>query len=61
MKEIVEIFRMKELKLETRISVIEKLGSALNMQYSMNWTGELVTELNGILKDEIVERDSKPF
>ncbi|MFN8996421.1 MAG: hypothetical protein ACK5X3_22515 [Pseudomonadota bacterium] len=50
MKEIFEVFKMTELSYDTRISVILKLGKALDNQYAMNWTHEIVEELVGILK-----------
>jgi hypothetical protein len=51
MKEIMEIFRVPELSIETKIKVIIKLGRALNDQMGMNWTDEIVAELVSILED----------
>jgi hypothetical protein len=50
-KEIMEIFRAPELTIDTKISVIEKLGRALDDQFGMNWTKEITDELIGILED----------
>ena len=61
MKEVIEIFKMKELKLETRISIIKKLCNALNFQFGANWTEQVRDELVSILENEIIERDKQPF
>lgn len=45
MKEIIDIFRMNELTVETRIKIIIKLGMAINNTYGMNITEALVYEL----------------
>lgn len=61
MKSIIDVFRMNEVKPETRAKVIIKLGRAINHQYAMNITNELVYELvsildpnNEILKDNTI-------
>ena len=61
MEDVITIFRMKELKLETRINIIEKLCEALNYKYAANWTNDVCNELVDILKNEIIERDKQPF
>lgn len=45
MESIIQIFRMDELSIETRISIMKKLGWAINHQYASNCTEELVIEL----------------
>lgn len=45
MSEIIAVFRAHELSVATRIKIIKKLGTALNHQYAMNWTGDIVAEL----------------
>ena len=45
MKAIIDIFRMKELSIETRISIIKELGFCVNHEYGANVTEKLVVEL----------------
>ena len=45
MKELIEIFRMNEIKKETRIRLLKKLGMAINDQHGMNLTEAVVYEL----------------
>ncbi len=45
MKDLIEVFRMTELPVETRINIIIKLGNAVNHEYSMNLTEPIVLEL----------------
>jgi len=45
MESIIQIFRMDELSVETRINIMKKLGTAINYQYAANCTEELITEL----------------
>lgn len=45
MSSIIEIYRMTELKPVTRANVMIKLGRAINDEYSMNLTNDLVGEL----------------
>lgn len=45
MKELIDVFRMHELSPKTRAAIIVKLGNAINDEYGMNITGELVEEL----------------
>lgn len=56
---IIEVFRMSEIKQETRAKIIIKLGGAINDEFGMNITEPLVYELvslldpsNKILKEE---------
>jgi hypothetical protein len=59
MKSLIEVFRMNEVKPNTRANIIVRLGKAINDQYKMNLTEPLVYELvkqldpkNKILTDE---------
>ncbi|MDH3325148.1 MAG: hypothetical protein OEM38_00360 [Gammaproteobacteria bacterium] len=45
MESIIQIFRMEELSVNTRISIIKKLGGAINHQFGASCTEELVIEL----------------
>ena len=45
MESIIQIFRMSELSVETRIKIIKKLGIAINNQLGSNITEPLVVEL----------------
>lgn len=45
MDSIIQIFRMSELSVGTRISIMKKLGKAINYQHAANCTEELVIEL----------------
>ena len=52
MSEMIAIFRAKELSKDTRGKVITQLGRALNNQYGMNWTEDIVAELLAALDEE---------
>ena len=45
MESIIQIFRMSELSIETRIKIIKRLGKAINNQLAGNFTEALVYEL----------------
>lgn len=45
MESIIQIFRMSELSIETRIKIMKKLGIAINNQFAANCTEALVYEL----------------
>lgn len=45
MESIIQIFRMSELSVNVRISIMKKLGMAINHQFASNCTEELVIEL----------------
>jgi hypothetical protein len=45
MNELIAVFRMIEISIDTRIRIMKKLGEALDNQYGMNFTGEIVKEL----------------
>lgn len=55
---LIEVFRMTELKPQTRINLITKLGSAINDSMAMNITEPIVEELVTILSEEI-KQDEK--
>ena len=45
MKELIEVFRMKEVSIKTRCKIIIQLGKAINAEHGMNITEPLVYEL----------------
>lgn len=45
MDSIIQVFRMTELSVETRIKIIKRLGQAINYQFASNVTEPLVYEL----------------
>jgi hypothetical protein len=47
--DLIAVFKMEEVSIETRIRLIQKIGNAINYQYAANVTDELVDELVGIL------------
>lgn len=50
MESLIQVFRMTEVSIEVRASIIKKLGKAINDQLGMNITEELVAELVSNLK-----------
>lgn len=63
MNSIIEVFRMTELKPQTRAKIIIKLGILINNQHGSNVTEPIVVELvslldpeNEILKDEYYKK-----
>jgi hypothetical protein len=50
MNEIITVFRMTEVSVETRISLIEKLGHAFDYQMGMKISDGVVQELTDLLK-----------
>lgn len=58
MESIIQVFRMTELSVQTRIKIIKRLGQAINHQFASNITEGLVYELvialdpNDIIKDD---------
>ena len=59
MCELIEVFKMEDLSLDTRISVIKKLGRAINYEYAANVTDEIVDELVSILETVKKLKESK--
>ncbi len=60
MDSIIQIFRMNELSVETRIKIIKQLGNAINYQFSANVTEALVYELVLALDpDNEIKKDIK--
>ena len=45
MESLIQVFRMTELSIDTRINIIKKLGVAINHQLASNCTEALVWEL----------------
>ena len=45
MKELIDVFRMSEISIDTRIKIIKALGLAINNQVCTNITEDLVREL----------------
>ena len=45
MEDLIQVFRMSELSVKNRISIIKKLGDAINRRYTANITESLVYEL----------------
>jgi hypothetical protein len=45
MQAIIDIYRMNEISVPTRVSIIKKLGHAINNQFGNNITEPLVYEL----------------
>lgn len=45
MKELIDVFRMNEISIPSRIRIIIQLGKAINNKYGMNLTESLVYEL----------------
>lgn len=58
MESIIQVFRMNELSITTRVRVIKALGNAINNKTCMNVTDELVVELILALDPEL-ESDLK--
>ena len=52
MKEMIEVFRMTELSVGVRISLIKRLGDMVNYQYASNVSEPLVEELISILNSQ---------
>lgn len=63
MKELIEIFRMEEIKKETRARLIIKLGRGINDQMGTNLTEAVVYELVSILEptNKILQEDHYLF
>jgi len=45
METLIDVFRMTELSVQTRIKVIKQLGEAINWKYARNITEPIVEEL----------------
>jgi hypothetical protein len=45
MNALIEVYRMDEVSVKTRIRLLKKLSTAINFQYGANVTEELVIEL----------------
>ena len=51
MSDLITVFKMEEVSVETRIRLIQKIGNAINYQYAANVTDDLVDELVAILNE----------
>ena len=49
MKELIEVFKMTEISVETRVRLLIKLGDAINYELGSNITEPVVYELVKIL------------
>ena len=49
MKELLDVYKMSEVSVQTRVSLIIKIGKFLNDQYGMNISEPLVYELVELL------------
>lgn len=49
---LLDIYKMKEIKPETRKKLLIKMSNALDNEYAMNWTGDLVNELTLLIDAE---------
>lgn len=54
---VIDIYRMDELKPETKAKILLQLGKAINNEYGMNLTNALIKELLETLPVEISEND----
>lgn len=52
MEDLITIYRMNEVSIETRIKLIKELGHLINHQYASNITERLVVELCMLLDDK---------
>jgi len=55
MSDLLAVFNMKEISIETRIRLLQKIGKLINHEYAANVTEEVVNELVNILKIEYFE------
>ena len=61
MESIIQVFRMSELSIETRIKIIKQLGLAINYQFAANCTEALVYELVLALDPDNAIKDDKHY
>ena len=52
MKELLEIFNMDELKVETRKRLLKKMGEIINYKYAANICEPIIEELTNILESK---------
>jgi hypothetical protein len=55
MKVLIDVFRMTEVSVQTRINILKKLGRAIDYEHAANVTGELVDELVKMLEEQLNE------
>ena len=61
MQAIIDVFKMSELRVDTRIKIIKRLGHAINNQYGCNSTEPLVYELVLALDPHNEIKDDKHY
>jgi len=69
MQALIDVFRMSELSVETRVRVIEKIGVAINHEFGANITEDVVKELTehlkssaqGIAKSSVQQTEGRLF
>ena len=61
MESLIEVFRMNEISIQTRIKIIKELGKAINHSMSANCTEPLVYELVLALDPENPIKDDKYY
>ena len=61
MKELIDVFRMNEVSVQTRIKILIRLGHAINFQYGSNATEPLVYELVKALDPENKEVETEHY
>jgi len=52
LSDLIDVFKMQEIKPEMRIRLIKKLGVAINNEHGMNLTDEVVEELVFLIENE---------
>ena len=61
MKDLIDVFRMNEISVETRIKIIIQLGYAINNRYGANLTNRLVYELVKALDPDNIDVETYHF
>ncbi len=61
MKELIDVFRMNELSVKTRVKIIIKLGFAINFEQGANITEGIVYELVKALDPENKEVETEKY
>jgi len=61
MEDLIQVFRMSELSVKNRISIIKKLGDAINRRYAANITESLVYELVLTLDPDDEIKENKKY
>ena len=61
MESLIQVFRMTEISIETRIKILKRLGKAINWSLTANATEPLVYELVLALDPDNEIRDDKYY